>query len=297
VGLFVFAVLAAVAGVVASIFGVRAALRRKARLSPAPLLVGAGIVSIAVIAIAVQSFNQVPARNVAVETVYGRPVAVLDNGGHWTAPWAKVQTFDATVQTVTDTPTVRLKNNTTAQVDASVQWQIDPNADFLSLYNSYRTFDNIKQNVIVRQLSAALNAQFSTFDPLSAIDQNTGTSTVNVQSFAAPVEAALKQAMPAGLTIQNVTIVNVKYSAELENQINAIITAAAQTRVAQQQELTNKAQAAANKALTQGGGAPTQTVIEQNCLNLLNTAIQKGYQLPAGFSCIGGVSTLALSTK
>ena len=249
--------------------------------------VGVVLAAIGVIGLLVCAHQSVPARNVGVVTTNGKPVGVVQNGGHWMAPWAKVQTFDATVQTVTVEPTVRLKNNTTAQVDASVQWQIDPNADFLSLYNQYRTFDNIEKNVIVRQLSAALNNQFSTFDPLSSIDTKTGASTVNVQEFAQPVEAALKQVMPAGLVIKNVTLVNVKYSSELENQINAIITAAAQTRVAEQQEQTNTAQAAANRALVANGGTPSQTVIEQNCLNLLNNAIQKNYALPAGFNCVG----------
>lgn len=245
------------------------------------------------IIIFVEAYEQVPARTVSVETKSGKPVSVLNNGGHMIAPWAKTQNFDATVQSLTVDQTVRLKNNTTAVVDVSVQWQIDPNTNFLALYNNYRTFDNVRDNVVKRQMAVALNEQFANFDPLGAIDKTTGASTVAVAEFAKPVEAQLIAAMPGGLVIRSVAIVRISYSAELEKNIDAIIAAAAQTRVAEQQELTNAAQAKANSAL----GTPSAGTYQQNCLNIIQTAMQKNYQLPAGFNCSGTAAGVVVSGK
>src|SRR5882672_2483400 len=177
------------------------------------------------IIITVEAYEQVPARTVSVETKSGKPISVLQNGGHWIAPYAKTQNFDATVQSLTVDQPVRLKNNTTATVDASVQWQIDPNTDFLQLYNNYRTFENVRDNVVKRQLAVVLNEQFQQFDPLGAIDKTTGASNVAVAEFAKPVQAQLTTAMPGGLVIRSVAIVRITYSPELEKNIDAIIAA------------------------------------------------------------------------
>jgi len=95
------------------------------------------------------------------------------------------------------------------------------------------------------------------------------------------------------LVIRSVVIVNSTYSAELEKNIDAIIAAAAQTRVAEQQELTNAAQAKANSAL----GTPNAGTYQQNCLNIIQTAMQKNYQLPAGFNCSGTPTGVTIAAK
>lgn len=232
-----------------------------------------------------EAYEQVGARTVSVETKSGKPVSVLQNGGHMIAPWAKTANFDATRQSIKEPVKVRLKNNTEAHVDVSVQWQIDPNADFLSLYNNYRTFDNVRDNVVQRQLAVALNNQFADWDPLAVIDKTTGSSSVSVTDFAAPVEAAMKTQMPAGLVLNSVAIVGIDYSATVQDNLDAITKQAAQTVVAQNLEQTNKAQAAANSAL--GGGAQAY---QQNCLDVTKAAIIAKVALPASWNCNGSGS-------
>lgn len=75
--------------------------------------------------------------------------------------------------------------------------------------------------------------------------------------------------------------------------LRSIITAAAQTRVAQQQLLTNQAIAAANKAL-ETGGTLTETVVQQNCLAIVKLAIQENYALDPGFGCLGNASPVTV---
>lgn len=236
----------------------------------------------------------VPVRSVGVQTSFGKPVGVLTNGFQWVRPWSSVETFDGTVQTIKYNPTVRLKNGTTATVDASVQWQIDTGADFLSLYKQYKTFDNIQENVIKRQLANSLNEVFEGFDPLGSIDAQ-GNLTVQVTSLAAKVQANLSAALPPGLVIRNVTIPLINYSDQVEAQINTIIAAAAQTRVADQQLKTNEAIAKANAALTSTDLTPG--VLYQNCLNLVQQALSHAWALPPGFSCGIPGASVVIPTK
>lgn len=245
-------------------------------------LVGLVVAMICGIIITVEAYEQVPARTISVETKSGKPVAVLNNGGHWIAPYARTTNFDATIQNIKEPVSVRLKNNTKATVDVSVQWQIDPNADFLKLYNNYRTFDNVKDNVVQRQLAVALNNQFADWDPLAVIDKTTGVASVSVTDFAAPVETAMKSQMPSGLILNSVAIVGIDYSGQVQENLDAITKQAAQTLVAQNLEQTNKAQAAANAALGNGVQA-----YQQNCLDTTKAAIIAKVQLPASWNCNG----------
>lgn len=227
-----------------------------------------------------ESYEQVGARTVSVETKSGKPVSVLNNGGHMIAPWAKTANFDATIQSIKEPVWVRLKNNTKAQVDVSVQWKIDPDNQFLALYNNYRTFDNVKNNVVQRQLAVALNNQFAEWDPLAVIDKTTGTASVSVTDFAAPVETAMKTQMPAGLVLISVAVVGIDYSTSVQENLDLVTKQAAQTLVAQNLEQTNKAQAAANAALGNG-----QQAYQQNCLDVTKAAIAAKVALPASWNC------------
>lgn len=229
----------------------------------------------------------VPTRTVAVETSFGKPVAVLDNGWHWIAPWADVEQFDATIQTLTEKgdqsdALVRLSNQTTAHVDVTVQWRIETNADVLSLYQNYKSFENIQDNVVKRQTAAALNQVFEGFDPLSAIDGN-GQQKVQLSDLAAKALPLLQKAMPAGISVVNLTLPSIRYDQIVQDNINKIIAAAAATRQAQQQEQTAEAIKAANDALATANTSPG--VEYQNCLSMTERILDAGKQLPAAWNC------------
>jgi len=256
--------------------------------------VGSLILVTGLVAAFLDCTTTVPVRSVGVQTSFGKPIGVLSNGFHWIRPWSSVETFDGTVQTATSNPVVRLKNGTTATVDVSVQWQIDTGADFLSLYKQYKSFDNIQTNVIQRQLANALNEVFETFDPLASIDAS-GNLTVQVTALATQVQADLSSAVPPGLIIRNVTIPVINYSPQVEAQINTIIAAAAQTRVAQQQEKTNQAISQANAALKSGD--LSLQVLYQNCLNLTQQALSHQWALPPGWTCGSPGASVVIPTK
>src|SRR5262249_33945181 len=132
------------------------------------------------------SFSIVPARSVGVQTSFGKTVGTLNPGLHLVRPWAKIENWDASIQTVKydggkddEKPlTVRLKNQTTATVNVTVQWRLAADADITQLYKDYRRFEAIADNVVKRQLQNALNEVFEDYDPLASI---TGEGTQLVQ--------------------------------------------------------------------------------------------------------------------
>jgi hypothetical protein len=67
--------------------------------------------------------------------------------------------------------TVRLGNNSTAHVDNSVRWRIQP-AAARRVVPGLPGFDNVRDNLVTRELRAALNEVFADFDPLAP--ENTG---------------------------------------------------------------------------------------------------------------------------
>ena len=64
--------------------------------------------------------------------------------------------------------------------------------------------------------------------------------------------------------------------------------------MAEQAKLTAKAQSEANKALAQSVANDPNVLIDK-CLNILKEAVDKGQQLPAGFSCFGSTGNTAIA--
>jgi hypothetical protein len=233
----------------------------------------------------------VPARNLGVPVSLGQPGDVVNNGFHVIAPWASVETFDATVKTLTVDQAVRLGNGGTATVDASIQWQIDPTKNnFLSLYRQYRTFDNIQANVIQRDFASALNDVFEAFNPLAVVDAN-GQIAVQMSDLAVKVLDEMKTAVPVGLIVSNPKILPPKYSAEIEKQIGNMINATTATRIAEQQKKTAELIKQANDLLASGNLSPG--VLYQNCLTMVE---KMGANLPPAFSCGAPGANVVIAT-
>jgi regulator of protease activity HflC (stomatin/prohibitin superfamily) len=256
--------------------------------------VGLSVLAIGLVILGWNSFHVVPTRNIAVETSAGRPVASLHNGAHLVRPWSDIHTYDATVQTLKlsgdnddngDPITVRLANGATADVDLTVQWQIDPKADITQLHMDYRDFQNIGNNVVRRQLSAAANEAMEHYDPLVALRNNKGdASGKTLKDLADDVKASLVSQMPTGITIRSVLMPKIAFSGEVQNKINQYLAALAETQIAEQRQKTAEAQKKANDLLA-AGTSTNQAVLYQNCLDMVERLSRDSKPLPAAFSC------------
>lgn len=269
-----------------------------------PVALGAaiitGVITIALVFIA--SFTIVPTRSVGVVTAFGKPTGSLRNGGHMVRPWAEVEKFDASVQTLKldgnskdDTSpcvTVRLGNQTTACVDVSVQWNIDPTGDVIELYRRYKSFGNIEDNLIKRQLQHALNIAFETYDPLRNINVSADKQNQTLDQIAGSAKTVLAAGVGNGITVLSLTIPIVHFDGDTEGRLKAYQQALADTRIAEQKRQTAEQTKAANDILAGSNAAKDLGVQYQNCLDLIRDLGNKGQlqSLPVGALNCGGSS-------
>lgn len=274
--------------------------------------VTAGIVAfISILFLFFASTTMVDTKKVAVLTVAGKPSGHLSNGWHWKAPWAKPHELNGAVQTntyasdnggdhkqggATDTCIhVRVERQAIACVNASVRWQIrESGVDYL--FRNYKDNNAIQDNVVLRDLQQAMNEAFVSYDPLG-ID-NAGLSTNSPLSiYSDKVQKQMQAEIGQYIDVQSIIIPILNYDPSTQDKVHQLLQQIANTRVAQQQEQTSKAQAKANKALAESV-SNDPNVLTDKCLNILKEAVDKGQSLPAGFSCFGPSSTgIAVGVK
>lgn len=261
---------------------------------------GAGVVSgialvLGLVFTVASSYNAVGTREVGVITSFGKPVGAVGNGVHFVAPWKKITTLDGAIQTDSFTRddrncvTVRIAHQATACVDVSIRWQIElPAAD--QLFKDYRTFDHIRDSLVTRDLRSALNDQMETYDVLAVNDKGISTAPA-ASSIAAKVTEEMNTKIGDQVKVLSVIIPVMHFDDSTQSRLNDLQAQIAKTRIALQAEQTARAQAAANRLLA-ASVSHDPNVLVSKCYDLLAEAINKGYQLPAGFSCVGGGSVL-----
>lgn len=211
--------------------------------------IAGAIGALAVIVLVIGSFTIVGTREIGVVTTFGRPVDELPNGIHFKSPWSKVTEMDGAIQINThtgdDAPLVRLANNSMARVDNSVQWRLRPHA-IQQLFLDYRNFDNIRENLVARQLTTALNEAFETVDPLSR-DHSDGIDTTKMGEIVAEM---LRGRVGEQIEIINVLTPVIHYDEATQKRVDALNVERANTRIAEQKQQTATAEAKANEELS-----------------------------------------------
>lgn len=226
--------------------------------------------ALTVLVFIIGSTTIVSTRNIGVVTTFGRPGGTLSNGLHWKAPWQRVTEMNGTIQIDNHTgeyaTTVRLGNNSTAYVDNSVRWRIQPAAAD-ELFLDYRDFENVRENLVTRELRAALNEVFADFDPL-APENVEGT---NVQALGDDVAEKLRGKVGGQVEIINVIVPLVNYDEATQSRINALNVEKANTRIAEQRAKTAEAEARANEILA-GSVSDNPNVLVSKCLDAAREA-------------------------
>ncbi len=228
----------------------------------------AGVLTLFVVILG--STTIVSARNVGVVTTFGRPSGTLGNGLHMKAPWQSVTEMDGSIQIDNHTgeaaTTVRLGNNSTAFVDNSVRWRIQPAAAD-ELFLDYRQFENVRDNLVTRELRAALNEVFANFDPLAPEN----VEGANVQALGDQVADKLRAKVGEQIEILNVIVPLVNYDEATQDRINALNVEKANTRIAEQRAKTAAAEARANEILA-GSVSNDPNVLVSKCLDAAREA-------------------------
>lgn len=246
------------------------------------------------------SFTIVSTKNVGIVTEFGAVTGHLSNGPHLVWPWATVTEMDAAIQTDSYTDAkndagspiaVRIANQQTAAVSASIRWRINP-SDADSLFQNYRTFANVQDSLVTRELTAAVNQQFSKYNPLNSVlggvlpkgEQANPTLAVIAQRITAQMRHEIGG---EGIIVLNTIIPIVTFDPQTQSRINQLQQQIALTRIAQQDKVTNEAQAEANKALAASVNTSPNVLVAQ-CFTILSEMVKQSQAVPAGFSCWPG---------
>lgn len=180
-----------------------------------------GSLVVVIVSLVIASSNIVGTRQVGIVTSFGKPTGeTLSNGYHWLAPWKNVTEMDAAIQNDVFNGDkriqVRLGNNSTALADANVRWNIKQDqAD--ELYQQYKTFDNVRSNLIERNLRTALNEAFTKFDPLSADPTKADLTAVTAEAL-----RILREKSGDQVEIIDLSIPVIDYDDKTEERINNI---------------------------------------------------------------------------
>lgn len=221
-------------------------------------------------------FTIVGTRQIAIVTTFGRPTGVsLNNGFHGKWPWQMTHQMDGAVQidkyvkqgNSDERIMVRLGNQSTAWADVSIRWQLQQHAA-PELFQQYKTFDNVRVNLIERNLSVALNEVFAAFNPLDP--QNLDVSPLpNLAKRAADL---MRHDVGSQVDIFDVNVPTIQYDQGTEDKINQLNQQRAQTSIAVESQRTAEAQAKANEILSRSISNDPNVVV-QNCIT---AAINKG---------------------
>lgn len=271
-------------------------------------LAGAGSLGIAILVLLIGSYVVVSTRNVGVVTTFGKPSGTLNNGFHLKAPWQSVTEMDGSIQIDQhkdndteegkhgDALVVRLGNNSNAWADTSVRWEIKLDAAD-DLFLQYKTFDNVRTNLITRNLQVALNEVFATYNPLASANPTAPNAPTpppvtesKLPELAAKATKLMQDKVGDQVTIFEVQIPTIAFDGETQAKIDQLNQQRAATAVAVESLATANAQSAANKALEQ---SLSPEILQSKCLDVVK---EKGGSV---FGCLpgaGAVPTIPVPT-
>lgn len=265
---------------------------------PVARWVSVGLFALSGILVVSSSVTIVSTKNVGVVTSFGKPVGSLDNGFHLVAPWQKVTELDGAIQTdshagidpkdTTPCTSVRIAHQSVACVDNSIRWRIQPGAAD-RLFRDYKDFANIRDSLVTRELSAALNTVFKDYDPL-ATDEKGNSISPSQDVLSASVTKLLQAEIGDDIDVKNVIVPIVHFDDQTQGRINALQAEVANTRIAKQKQQTADAEAEANRKLA-SSVSKDPNVLVSKCFDDLAEMIKQKLPVPAGFSCWPGSSS------
>jgi regulator of protease activity HflC (stomatin/prohibitin superfamily) len=262
---------------------------------------------------------RVGAKQYGVLTTFGHPSGSdYSSGLHLKMPWQKDVPVDGKVKlygfsadsssgfddTYGCIKTV-IGNGSPTCVDVTVRWQVSENQASV-LYANYGTgdpTDHFGQAVIHAQMLQVIPVVMRSYNPIAQLTVLKGKATgrsVETASFAPDYDALSRQAatllqarVSGEATIQSVAISSAPLDPATQQKLSQFIQEQAKTRTALQAIETNRNVAKANKELERSLERSPGLLISK-CLDELDDAINKGYALPAGFSCFGGNGSVVI---
>lgn len=163
------------------------------------------------------------------------------------------------------------------------------------LYRDYRSFDHVRGSLVTRELRAAVNEQFGAYNPLNSVAGVVakGGKNPSLGVEATGVARRLRGVIGQRINVLSVIISLIHYDGETQKRIDQLQQQVAETRIAEQQLITNEKQAAANAALSKSVNTSPNVLVAQ-CMDVLESMVKNQQTVPPGFSCWPGGSGTAI---
>lgn len=247
--------------------------------------------------------RSVPTKSIGVQTSFGKVEgSVLTPGFHMTAPWTQVHILDETIQTTTfegkNCLDVRIGGQQSACADVRLQWRVLDQSGG-ALYSDYAgqggdIMAEIKNAVVVGTLKQALNDVLGDYNPIQDVSANSAAGNSQFSTFGPTLKAAMIHAIGGRIQVLNLTLPFLRYDIDTQKFVNKVQSQYAATATARQLQHTNQAQSTANAAIDK---SLSPAVLQYQCLQITQEALNDGHTLPVGWSCFSNASSLALSSK
>lgn len=244
--------------------------------------VGAGVLLIIVTAF--NSVTSVGARNVGIQTAFGRYQGTLDNGLQIVAPWSEHEDFSTQVQFLdldgakwTDGAPVTFKGGGSGAIFATPRWRINENSAG-DLWKKYKNFDNVRDQLVLSSAKDSFRAVVKDYTPNEALTMT--------REIASKVKADLAANLADdGILIDSVSIRDVKLDERSQASLDKIVQANNDIERAKAEQQRAKIDSETAK-LREKTGSLKPEALQRYCLDVVNNwDVKKNGSLPAGFNC------------
>lgn len=241
----------------------------------------------------------VPVKSIGVPQAFGTVTGgVMNPGIHFTwEPWLTATDIDETVQTTTfegnDGLPVRIGGQQEATADATIQWQILPQAAE-GLYEDYANqgdlMTTVTNAVVVREFKQVVNQVLGDYNPITDVQNVSGSSSSTSQftQFGPTILADMQHDIGSRIKVISVFIPQIHYDSAVESALSSIQQANANYAIATENVKVAQEQSQAYVKL----GDPSANQLVAECLSIVERTGNSNLQ------CIpGATDNLAMSGK
>jgi regulator of protease activity HflC (stomatin/prohibitin superfamily) len=279
----------------------------------AAVILGPVVAVLAALGFLLSGVNSVGPSDVGVMSSYGKMTGDLNPGFHWEPPWVTVTNWDDSTWTVSygrstnqSAPDhclmVRIGGGQSACLTLTFAYKVRPSASD-ALYRAYRGSQSRMADLLVqRTLDSDLNSRLENYSPIEALAKGgaKATAAAALSPYAREIESDLQHLIGNDVVIQPHALVipYVAFDSQTQARLNRFQASIADTFIAQQNEKTAVAQAAAARTLhSQISNDPN--VVAYYCMSNIAEQMVKQGMNPSGFQCWpgGGGSTVVVPGK
>lgn len=258
--------------------------------------VTAAMVLLLFVVTAFNSVTKVDARNVGIQTAFGRYQGQLNNGLQIIAPWSEHEDFSTMIQYLdldgekwADGAPVTFSGGGRGVVYATPRWYINQE-DAGQLWKKYKTLDNVSDRLVRSSVKDSFRAVMTEYTPNDA--------RAHVREITRKVEADLADTLKNdGIKISSISIRDIQLDDRTQASLDKIVQANNDIERAKSEQERAKIDAETLK-IKQKAGNLTEGGLEDKCLTVMDKwDVKKNGNLPAGFNCRGSVTPFTVTNK